>query len=157
MPPSKEQFRSMLRTLLADRFKLAVHHQSKDLPVYNLAVNKGGPRLKNSAPDTKFSAKTSSLDAYAIRMQATAITLKWLVGQIEGYADRPVIDKTGLTGTYDLSLECVVGNVPVGVAANSSRPSLFTALQEQLGLKLEPATAPFDTVVIDHAERPAAN
>ena len=73
------------------------------------------------------------------------------------YTGRPVFDKTGLTGTCDFVLECVVGTVPVAVAADTAGPSIFTAVQEQLGLKLEPATAEFDIVVIDRADRPTPN
>jgi uncharacterized protein (TIGR03435 family) len=156
-PPSKEQFRRMLQSLLADRFHLQVHHQPKDLPVYNLVANRDGVKLKESAAGAKFSARRSSLDAYAIRIEASGAPMQWIVSEIEGYADRPVFDKTRLMGTYDIVLECVVGNLPVGAAANASRPSLFTALQEQLGLKLEAALSPLDTVVIDHAERPTPN
>jgi uncharacterized protein (TIGR03435 family) len=84
------------------------------------------------------------------------MTMAKLVGNLSVYTDRPVFDKTGLAGTYDFTLECVVESLAAGVA-DIGGPSIFTALQEQLGLKLESATAPFDTVVIDHAERPAPN
>jgi uncharacterized protein (TIGR03435 family) len=155
-PPSMDQFRRMLQSLLTDRFQLKVHHQPKDLPVYNLVVNKGGPKLTESTAGTAFTVKTSSIGRYGIRIETKAMTMAKLVGNLSVYAARPVFDKTGLAGTYDFTLECVVENLAAGVA-DIGGPSIFTALQEQLGLKLESATAPFDTVVIDHAERLAPN
>lgn len=161
-PPQMDQFRLMLQGLLADRFKLKIHHVNKDLPVYNLVVAKNGSKLKESAADAKFSMVTRSLGRQGIRTTATHVPMATLVSAIiEFYSGRPVFDKTGLTGTYDFEFEWVQesrpGAGPDAAAADSNGPTLFTALQEQLGLKLEPGVAPFDTVVIDHAEKPDAN
>jgi bla regulator protein blaR1 len=76
--------------------------------------------------------------------------------QLEGYSTRPIFDKTGLTAPYDFTLEFVSEQAPPG-QEDLTLPPLVTAVQEQLGLKLEPSTAPFDTVFIDHAERPTEN
>jgi uncharacterized protein (TIGR03435 family) len=158
-PPPMDIYRQMLQTLLADRFKLQVHHVQKEFAVYNLVVNKGGPKLKDSPEDTKYGMNVYSLGRFGIRIQATSVTIQQLVdNQLVGYAERPVFNKTGLTGKYDFMLEFVTENLPPGAEVGpNDGPALVTALQQQIGLKLEPGTAPFDTVVIDHAERPSGN
>jgi uncharacterized protein (TIGR03435 family) len=158
-PPSMEVFRQMLQTLLADRFKLQVRHVQKDLPIYNLVVNKGGPKLKASPEDTKFNFSTSSVGRLGIRIAATHMTVQELIDhQLGGYTDRPIFDKTGLAAPYDFTLAFAIENPRAGEEAGlNDGPALVTAVQEQLGLKLEPGTAPFDTIVIDHAERPSEN
>jgi len=159
-PPPTEQFRLMLQALLADRFKLKIHHLNKDLPVYSLVVGKNGSKLKESAADAKFSMAGRS-GRQGNRMTATHVPMTNLIGQLGLYVGRPVLDKTGLAGTYDFEIEWVQDSLPGAgpdaAAPDSSGPTIFTAVQEQLGLKLEPAVAPFDTVVIDHAEKPDAN
>lgn len=149
-PPATDQFRLMLQGLLPDRFKLEVHHMKKDMPVYNLLVGKNGPKLKESGADAKFSMATRS-GKQSNRITAAHATMTNLLSQLY-FAGRPVFDKTGLTGTYDFEIEFADAS-----ATDSSSPSLFTAVQAQLGLKLEPAVAPFDTIVIDHAEKPDPN
>jgi uncharacterized protein (TIGR03435 family) len=159
-PPPLDEFREMLQPVLADRFKLQVHHVQKPLPVYNLVVANGGPKLNNlkpGDPGSKSNFTVSSRDRFGIRIVATNMTIQQLVErQLEGYAGRPVFDKTGLTRPYDFTLEFVAEQAPLG-EEDPTLPRLLTAIQEQLGLKLEPATAPFDTIVIDHAERPGTN
>ncbi len=104
-----EVFRQMLQTMLADRFQLKVHHVQKDLPVYNLVVNKGGPKLKESPADAKFSSITSAKGQFGIQMVTTKMTMQQLVDTISGhYAGRPVFDKTGLAASYDFTLGFVV-------------------------------------------------
>lgn len=157
-PPPTEVFRQMLQTLLAERFQLKVHHVQKDLPVYNLVVNKGGPKFKESPADAKFSSVSSSKGQFGIQMTTTKMTMQQLADMLSGhYAGRPVFDKTGLAASYDFTLGFVVENVAAATDAAADGPSLFTAVQEQLGLRLELAMAPFDVVVIDHAERPSEN
>ncbi len=156
-PPPLAVFRQMLQTLLADRFRLRVHHVQKELPIYNLLVKRGGPRLKASAVDEKFNFVSSGAGRLGVRIAATHMTMQQLIDQQLGaYTDRPIIDKTGLEAPYDFTLQFVVENQPQEAGPNDP-PALTTAIQEQMGLKLEPATAPFDTVVIDHVERPSAN
>jgi len=158
-PPSTEVFRQMLQELLADRFKLQVRHVQKDLPIYTLVVNKGGPKLKESPEDAKSNLVVSSVGRLGVRIAATHITVKELIDrQLGGYTDRPIFDKTGLAAPYDFTLAFAVENQPAGQEAGpNDGTALVTAVQEQLGLKLVPATAPFDTIVIDHAERPSEN
>jgi uncharacterized protein (TIGR03435 family) len=159
-PPPLDEFRKMLQPVLADRFKLQIHHVEKPLPVYNLVVAKGGPKLSNlkpGDPGSKSNFTASGRGRFGIRLVATNMTIQQLVErQLESYAGRPVFDKTGLTAPYDFTLEFVAEQAPLG-EEDPTVPRLLTAIQEQLGLKLEPATAPFDTIVIDHAERPDEN
>jgi uncharacterized protein (TIGR03435 family) len=158
-PPPMEVFRQMLQTLLADRFKLQIHHVQKDLPVYNLVVNKGGPKLNESSADAKFNFVASGLGRFGVRIVATHMTMQQLIDhQLGGYTDRPIFDKTGLTAAYDFTLEFTVENVSPGLEAGpNDSPALVTAVQEQLGLKLEPGRVRFDTILIDRAEKPSEN
>ena len=155
-PPPTGLFRQMLRTLLADRFQLKVRHVQKRLPIYYLVVSKGGRKFKESPDDAKFSSVTSPLGRFGARMVTTKMTMQALADTLSQYAGRPVFDKTGLTAGYDFTLEFALANT-AGPEVDPDGPSLFTALQAQLGLKLEPAAGPFDTVVIDHAGRPSGN
>jgi bla regulator protein BlaR1 len=156
-PPPIEVFRQMLQPVLDDRFKLQVHHVQKDFPTYNLVLAKSGSKLKPSPPESKYSMNVFSRGNFGIRLVATQVTVAQLVEyQLGGYTSRPIFDKTGLTTPYDFTLEFNSEKAPAG-EENPDLPSLVTAVQDQLGLKLEPSTAPFDTVVIDHAERPTEN
>jgi bla regulator protein BlaR1 len=124
------------------------------LPIYNLVVNKGGPKLKESPADAKFNFVASGVGRLGVRIAATHMTMQELIDhQLRGYTDRPMFDKTGLTAPYDFTVEFAVENPRPGQEAGpNDPPALVTAVQEQLGLKLEPGTAPFDTIVIEHAE-----
>jgi bla regulator protein blaR1 len=156
-PPPIEVFRQMLQPVLADRFKLQIHHVQKDLPIYNLVIGKGGPKLKPSGAESKFDFRVSGRGNFGIRIVATHMTVAELIDhQLGGYTTRPIFDKTGLTAPYDFTLEFVSEMAPPG-QEGTEFPPLVTAVQEQLGLKLEPSAAPFDTMVIDHAERPSEN
>jgi uncharacterized protein (TIGR03435 family) len=161
--PDTREFRLMLQTLLLERFQLKLHHLERSLPVYYLVVAKNGPKLKPSPGDVKGSMTIDSGSGgrKLTRIVATHASIGWFIGHMEYYAGRTVFDKTGLDGLYDLTLEWTPDDVAAQTDAaslpNPLGPSLFTALENQLGLKLAPATADFDTVVIDHAERPSAN
>ncbi len=157
-PPPREVFRKMLQSLLAKRFELRVHHVQRDLPVYELVVGKNGPKLKESPADAKFNFIASGLGKHGVRIVATHMTMQELIDhQLGGYTDRPIFDKTGLTAAYDFTLQFAVENYPVGEEPGPNDPApLITAVQD-LGLKLVPGKAAFDTLVIDHAERPTAN
>jgi uncharacterized protein (TIGR03435 family) len=149
------QLRMMLRQLLADRFKLTLHRETKTMPVYVLTVMKGGPKLPDAnaddgnhvleslprVQDGSFVFPDSSIPDFAAK-------LSLLRGM-----DRPVVDQTGIKGSYDIILKGAADAVrqPEGGA------SLFTLIQEQLKLKLVPAKAPLEIVVIDHAEKPSEN
>jgi uncharacterized protein (TIGR03435 family) len=149
--PLKEQFRQrqfMLQALLADRFKLRIHRETKEMPIYVLIVAKGGPKLKESQAGAY---KWMSSDG---RFNITAGRIDDLALGLSGEVDRIVTNKTGLTGKYDMALEWTPDEQQ-GTA--DAGPSLFTALQEQLGLKLESQKGPVDTIVIDHVETPSEN
>ena len=156
-PPPIDVIRQMLQPVLADRFQLRIHHVQKDFPIYNLTIAKGGPKLKPSPAESKYSMNVSGRGNFGIRIVATNVTVAQLIDhQLGGYTTRPIFDKTGLTTPYDFTIEFNSEKAPAG-QENPDVPSLVTAVQDQLGLKLEPGTAPFDTIVIDHAERPSEN
>jgi uncharacterized protein (TIGR03435 family) len=219
---TKEQFKVMLQNLLAERFKLTLHREKKDLPMYALVVGKNGPKLKESvdepAPKEGDAPKAGGLaadDAMAAavmrklamgkdgfpvlppgaggrgatalmltnggaRMSANGQTMAGLAEMLSNRLDLPVIDMTGLTGKYDYTLsfspdglggmmppagiapplpagpppgEGAPGMPMAGAPDAQSGPNLFSALQEQLGLKLEQRKAPVDLLVIDHLEK----
>jgi len=165
---SPAQRRLMLQKLLAERFHLAAHIETKTLPVYDLVIANGGSKLKVSAPDPPPPADTNPSDAPPkprgmMRMRPGGLELEdlplsSLVTQLSYAVNRTVIDKTGLTGKYDLSLKWTPDDQdPADASSDNQAPHLFTALQEQLGLKLEPSKGPVDTLVIDHVEMPTAN
>jgi len=137
----------LMKALLEDRFKLKAHVEVKELPVYNLVIAKSGLKMKEAVPGEP---SRYSMGMGNIRGKAMAIPS--LVASLSHPAGRLIIDKTGLTGKYQMELTWAWEDDP-----NATGPSLFTALEEQLGLKLAPAKAPLDVVVIDHIERPSEN
>jgi uncharacterized protein (TIGR03435 family) len=154
-PPRVEQFRLMLQALLADRFQLRVHHVQRNLPVYEVVVGKDGPKFRESAADAK--PVLAMADGPPFRIHAVHQSLRWLIdslGDPNHGGSRPVIDKTGLGGFYDFDIAWSPDDL--ASSADAGSPSIFNAVQ-RLGLKLEAATVPFDTIVIDHAERPTGN
>jgi uncharacterized protein (TIGR03435 family) len=169
--PTPGQEDMMLRALLADRFKLAAHYQTQERPIYKLVVARAdgrlGPHLRRididcatykpqpRAPSaTPSSVSDAPICGYrmsggkTLSIVSGGRTMQSLADSISHLAGRPIFDKTGLTGYYAYKLESIGGNDDL---------SIFTALQEQLGLKLEPARGPVDVVVIDHIERPTEN
>jgi uncharacterized protein (TIGR03435 family) len=150
---SPKQRRAMLLPFLAERFQLKAHTETKTLPLYELIVVKDGPKFKQSASDSKQGGGTSvhnnrELTAHDVAMTSFASTL-------EGQVHRTVIDKTGLAGSYDLALKWSPDSG--SDAQIDSAPSIFTALQEQLGLKLQAGKGPVETLVVDHVEMPSEN
>ena len=170
-----EQIRQRLQALLAERFQLTIHRETKEMPVYALVVAKNGPKLKESADpergDQQMRAGRGELSATTMKIQALASHLSRVTG-------RPVLDNTGLKGTYDFKLEWTPepggpGGGPFAGSPGAGRlaeekaagigapdptgPSIFTALQEQLGLKLESQKGPVEILVIDRAEKPSEN
>ena len=187
----------MVQSMLADRFNLKVHHETKELSVYALVIAKNGPKLTSTklpplppgvpsqselpppptpsrgvAPLTAPSGLPSMLVGRG-RITATAVPMSQLTEALarnSELANRPIVNQTGLTGSYDFTLLWTPqgtapafggpgdGNQnPANAVPDSSAPSLFTALEEQLGLKLESTKAPADVVVIDHIEEPSPN
>jgi uncharacterized protein (TIGR03435 family) len=154
-----EQFQQQVRQLLAERFKLVLHTETRELPVYALVVAKGGPKLQpTQKPDSDSShSRTGYLNGEGMNMEHLANTLTRVSSAELG---RIIIDKTGLTGKYDLTLKWTPENghpSALNGEPDTSAPSIFTAIQEQLGLKLESTKASIPVLVIDHAELPAEN
>jgi uncharacterized protein (TIGR03435 family) len=147
---SREQVLRMLQTLLADRFHLASHRETRQLPVYALVVGKTGPRLLPA--DTGAGKPRTMMGQLIVQKMSMTELANILALDLK----RPVKDETSLIGDFAFTLEWTPGmkepdNSP------SSRPSLFTAVQEQLGLKLESTKGSVDVLVIDNAEKPSEN
>src|SRR5271157_309427 len=176
----------MLRTLLADRFKLAMHTETRNLPVYDLQAVRSGPKL----PVPRGGACSEALTALpepgqqrpappcgpglikagtGLTMEGISVSMPAFAKMLSTMIGREVIDKTGFTGRFALHLEFAIDDAlaglpnPVGLDASgqpvdpAARPSIRTALQEQLGLRLQASTGPVDVLVIDHVERPTEN
>jgi uncharacterized protein (TIGR03435 family) len=148
---AKEQVPLMLQTLLAERFKLVTHRETRIAPVFALVVAKNGPKMKVStaAMMSRSNPRRGHIDYQKITMPLLAATFR-----ASGWTDRPVLDKTGLTGEYDLVLDWTPDDMK---SDDQSAPSLFTAVQEQLWLKLDAQTAPREFLIVDHAEKPTGN
>lgn len=163
--PNDKQWKGMMRKLLAERFKLTFHHDKKELSVFAISVAKTGSKLTASQGDPDglpgnffrglgdMVNSNSTLQDFADVMQAAVL-------------DRPVVDQTGIKGRFDFTLkwtpdESQFGGMGVKVPPPSDKadalPSLFTAMQEQLGLKLDATKAPVDVIVVDHVEKPTDN
>jgi uncharacterized protein (TIGR03435 family) len=178
-----DRVRLMVRTLLADRFKLTVHNETRELPVYALIMarsdGKPGPQLRKvdvdcaalyeggrlpPSPEPGKAACGAFRGLGTSRITGHAVTMVMLANLVvRGSVGRVVLDRTGLGGAFDLDLEwtpertALPGNASPGVPPASEGPSIFAALQEQLGLKLDSRRDPVDVLVIDHVERPTEN
>jgi uncharacterized protein (TIGR03435 family) len=149
-----EQARLMLQTMLADRFKLKFHREPRQAPVYALVVAKGGHKLgtvPQKCADTRASLFVGTGMLGSCR---PGMPMSQLAFSLNRYLDRPVVDRTGLAGTYPFLLEWA-GTEPLTGA--DGRPSLFTAVQEQLGLRLETSTDAVDAIIVDSVEPPSPN
>lgn len=162
--PSRDEQMTMLRGLLADRFKLRFHRQQKVFSIYVLDIAKNGPKLKQSAaPPDAAPALISTVYPQRILLPARNATMAEFVSLMQrAILDRPVVDKTGLSGKYDFDLEWAPDESQFGgevAAASDDAPSppFFTAIQQQLGLRLEASKGPVEALVVDTVERPSAN
>jgi bla regulator protein blaR1 len=158
-PPDQERLyratEQMLRNFLAEEFRLETHFVQKEQPVYYLVLAKDGPKLKPSeAGAASFQFTAGGIEIRHKTMQEFTGSL-YCPNCLRQAADRPVFDKTGLSGYYDLTLNWSPSNIANETAA--AGPSIFTALEEQLGLKLQPGRATVDFLVIDRAERPQSH
>jgi uncharacterized protein (TIGR03435 family) len=142
-----DRLRAMLRTLLTERFQLSMSRESKDVPAYSLSIAKGGFRLTKVEPG-------GSKRTYGEpdKLVASGATVAEFAALLAAKLQQPVIDHTGIDGLYNFSVQYAPENV-----LDSPYPSLFTAMQEQCGLKLEKATAPAETFAIERVERPSEN
>jgi uncharacterized protein (TIGR03435 family) len=157
----------MLQSLLADRFKLKVHFETRELPVYELVLAKGGSKLKEN-PNPAAGNAIIRNKGQLHELQGKALPMKVLIGMLMNPLEvggRMVVDKTGLTGVYDVVFDWQPVQSSPGAGPDSAMPPppdaigppLFEALEEQLGLKLVPAKDPIDVVVIDSIEHPSEN
>jgi len=169
--PGRDQMMSMLQSLLEDRLKLKVHNETRDVPIYVLTVAKGGPKLTaysegsciifdpNSpppplAPGEKPRDRCGNNRISGGMWTASKVEMASVTGAISLIVRRKVIDKTGLTGAFNIHMELPPN--PLNTT-DPAAPSIFTVLEEQLGLKLESSKGPADVLVIDHIERPSEN
>jgi uncharacterized protein (TIGR03435 family) len=162
--PTKKQMQGMVQKLIADRFQLTFHREKRELSVYVLSVAKTGAKLTKSEGE-------SNVPGFGLRRLGDVVvrsaTMSDFAGMMqETVLDRPVVDQTGLDGRYDFTLKWTpddsqFGGMPVKMpppAENTDPPpNLYTAIQEQTGLKLEATKAPADVMIIDHVEKPSEN
>jgi len=150
--PNLDQQMAMLRRLMVERYKLTFHRQQKELSIYTLTVDKSGAKMKASDPAN---------DPFAIplqplrngRLTGKRVSMAHLAWYLSTQLDRPIVDRTGLTGFYDFDLTVALP----ATAPDPDRPPVFENLREQLGLRLEGSKGMVDVYVIDHIERPMAN
>jgi uncharacterized protein (TIGR03435 family) len=166
----------MLRALLADRFHLKIRMESKEMPLYEISVAKSGPKLTKSTRDCNADiAACHGFSGNPRRLSGMGVDMADLAGVLTYYAGRPVLDKTGISGLFDVLLQWNVfygrqqttqssdetsrpaGRYEGAMPENDTLPDLATALDRQLGLRLESRKGPVDTYVIERVERPDAN
>jgi len=158
-PPGRKQLRAMLQSLLADRFGLVVRRETREMPVYLLEAAKGGPRLqtpkRTEAPVGFRVFQRRQITAENSPLENLTEALTWLLG-------RPVLDRTGLQGSFDYKLDWSPDDLQLQsqeapAQFDGNAPSLGTALQQQMGLKLVQQRGPVDLIAVEHAEKPSAN
>ena len=162
---SRDQIPAMLETLLAERFQLKLHRETKVMPIYALVAGKNGPKLRETTESTGGMRMSMSPKG---RQMSGKVTIKALSDALSRMMDRPVMDMTELKGTYDVNLEWVADENQPGLFGPGPRrpegaqerapdrgegPSIFTAVQEQLGLRLEARKSPVEILVVDHVEK----
>jgi uncharacterized protein (TIGR03435 family) len=190
--PSHDQISLMLQSLLEERFQLKIHHETRELPMFNLVIARGGPKLATSkeggcddstdpqpepaggrmappgsvaAPLTRCGGLDVMLQVGGARMSGGKIPMSELVRMLSVVLGRTVVDRTGFTGTFDVRLDFLPDDStphlppppPDAASSNAMSPSIFSALPEQLGLRLEAAKGPVEVIVIDQVERPSVN
>jgi uncharacterized protein (TIGR03435 family) len=176
--PDKDQMRLMMRSLLADRFKLAIHYETRQVPVFALVLSKPGrtgPALQPHANDSscatvpqasqnQFPVLCSGLFPLPpsapgrVRFGARNVTMAFIANQVSamGQLERPVIDRSGLAGNFDFALEWLLES-GADQQADPSEPTFLEALKDQLGIKLESQKGPAEVIILDHVEHPSEN
>jgi uncharacterized protein (TIGR03435 family) len=172
---SEDQRKAMFQLFLRERFQLKVHLETKELPILALVIAKNGPKLQEAkpgdtypdgikGPDGKPGGRAGMMMWGDGRLTGQGISIASIVQPLTQQLNRTVLDQTGLAGKYDVELRWTPDHTSApntgpesGIAAESPTPSIFTAIQEQLGLKLESHKAPVEVLVIDHVEAPSAN
>jgi uncharacterized protein (TIGR03435 family) len=156
-PAPQEKIMEMLQTLLAERFKLVFHREAKEMPVYTLVVAKGGLKIKEDTGEG--ATQVDGGDGGELVFERVSMDI--LAGVVRRSVDRPVINDTGVKGAYSFKLAWTedkrIGPGAVEASDPADAPSVFTALQERLGLKLEARRVPVEVLVLDRVERPAEN
>ena len=170
--PAEEQRKEMLRGLLEQRFRVVLHHETRDYPMYVLNVAKGGPKFREATPEEVHRSPVggaalcyfaAGAQGYANMQGCTIADLAMrLSGKVSPTESRIVVDRTGLTGRYDLELRWNAAELSASPAesvadTDNGSPELTTVVREQLGLVLVPTHGPLDTIVIDHVEMPTEN
>ena len=167
--PTQDQMLEMLRSLLADRFKLAVHRETRQMPAYSLTLARGngrlGAELRAVPPCTPAAASPASparrCGGFAVgagSLKGTGVTMTQLAAELPSATEgRYVVDRTGLSGTFDVNLTWNAEALSPTATSTDSAASIFAAIQEQLGLRLVSITTAIEVIVIDRAERPASN
>jgi uncharacterized protein (TIGR03435 family) len=150
--PTPDQVVPLLRKLLEDRFNLRVHREPRPMPVYRLSVNQGTSKLTRSTSDQPGGANVTAA-AGGITMQMRATDMDEFARILSRRVDRPVVNQTALNGLFDFSLAWT----PEMTEGAQAGPSVFTAIREQLGLRLEAGREPVDVLVFDSATRPESN
>ena len=154
--PNLTQQREMIQKLLADRFNLRFHREKRELPVYAIRIARGGPKLVAARDPSASPQEHSEGHGFETTQTYTSADLAYFILVRQLFADRPLVDQTGLTGRYDFKLNYSYNETDSTPAPNAP-PGLFTAIQEQLGLKLQPTKALVDVFVIDHVDPPSPN
>ena len=163
--PSTAQFRVILQQMLADRFKLMFHHAERELAVYRMVPAKGGPKMTAATQEDR-ATNTAGVGYKDGSLMVANATMSEFASLMQRYVgmDRPIVDHTGIVGKYDFKLNWTpdISQGDGRTAApsregQSDAPSLYTAMQEQLGLKFEAAKEPADVMVIDRVEQPSEN
>jgi uncharacterized protein (TIGR03435 family) len=165
---SRSRLMLMLQSLLEDRFQMRIHHETRDTPLYALVVDKKGSKLVptkiTDCPDASTATPPTappcgqvriSPSASDVRMEGDRVPVSDFAQRLAVLMNEPLLDRTNLTGEFDIRLR-FVNEVP-GTPSDTLGPTIFTALQDQLGLKLESTRGPVEFLVIDHVERPSAN
>jgi uncharacterized protein (TIGR03435 family) len=161
VPAGDHDLMLMLQTLLADRFKLVLHRERRAIPGYRLVLGKGGLKAQASTPD-----RGSVGHSQRGRIEAEGCTMVQLALKLAEVLQQPVLDATGTAAKFDLKLEWTPDDMQAKLPSADPRPanplepggpSIFAALQEQLGLKLESGKVPAEVLMIDSAERPTEN
>ena len=151
----RDQVQLMEQSLLAERFKLKVHFETRNLPVYALVVTKGGAKLSPARGDEVASLRNTREDERGMETTATAVSLDEMSHSLILFGGKRVVDQTGLKGRYDFKLTWRSDRQEAADTPSSDAPVLSTALREQLGLQLVPSKAPVEVIVIDHIEQPS--
>jgi uncharacterized protein (TIGR03435 family) len=155
--PSLKQIQSILRKLLADRFHLVIHHEKKEMNVYAITVAKTGLKFSKSLGDPNgLPNQRGGRDANGRVDRYSNVSMKDFALILQSFLDKPVLDQTGLNGRYDFVLKWTPNDAPA-VDSETASPGIFTAMPEELGLKLDAVRAPADVLVIDKLERPSEN